>query len=129
MKKILAIFLYTLSFSCFAANPVILEECGKVTDRTASTFCGEFKDIAHCHCRADSGNRLPDDKCYQTKTFVYPNMLATFGSQDAACRWQAEHGSEKRAKYQECMDDWNCYMKGGKDSNGGVCGSTGRSCE
>lgn len=75
---------------------------------------------------ADGG--LPEKMCKDTK-IVYQRMIAAFGSQEGACRWQEKNGSPERTTYQECMDDWNCYMKGGVDSKGALCNATGKPCE
>ena len=120
MKKIVLLFMLGFSFSCFA-----LEYCNKAPDITDPTFCSEFSKIAICHCMADG--RLPPELCPSAQE-VYKRMIATFGSQDKACRWQEKNGSPERTTYQECMDDWNCYMKGGVDSKGRLCSGTGAAC-
>ena len=119
MKKIIVFFMCIFSLSCFA-------DCAKAPDPSDPNFCSAFKPIAVCHCMADG--HLPEKLCPNGKV-IHQRMIAAFGTQDAACLWQERNGSEKKATYQECMDDWNCYMKGGVDSNGGLCNATGNPCE
>jgi hypothetical protein len=122
MKKIFTLFLCIFSLSCFASSNIThysLHACSIAPPTTDPTFCSAFKKIAQCHCQEDG--HLPAGMCQDMNT-IYSRMIATFGSQDAACRWQ------KDTPYQECMDDWNCYRLGGKNSAGGLCSGTGAKC-
>lgn len=53
---------------------------------------------------------------------IYQRMMGMFGSIENACKFQRE------TPPQTCIDDWSCYLKGGKDSHGGLCSGTGKSC-
>jgi hypothetical protein len=53
---------------------------------------------------------------------IYNRMIAIFGTIEKACNFQVE------TSVQTCIDDWQCYLKGGKDTQGGLCSSTGKAC-
>ena len=125
MRKIITSFLCVLSFSCFAVSHPIIQYtngppdiCAKVLPISAN-FCPKFKEIAQCHCIHDGG--LPAGMCQDMNT-IHKRMLAAFGSQEGACKWQEQHGTPAKTSYQECMDDWNCYRLGGAQG-GLVCRS------
>lgn len=88
-----------------------------VTDNP--NFCSSFKEAAICHCTSMG---LPINFCQDLKA-LNARMLSMFGSLERACAFQ------KNTSQQTCMDDWNCYLNGGEDSNGRLCTSTGDSCE
>ncbi len=107
MKKIFAcIILLFMSFSCFAL-------CDNAPPTTDPTFCAKFKEIALCHCKVDAPKGTP---CTDVG-FIYRLMVMTYGSQDAACKYAAQHGSEKRTTADQCNKDWNCYRLGAGDCN------------
>jgi hypothetical protein len=122
MKKILATLLFLASFSCFATTAPA-PTCAKAPPVTSDQFCVQFKSIAQCHCMADGG--LPAGMC-QDMEVIYKRMKAAFGSQEAACLWQEQHGSPERTTYQDCMNDWYCYREGG--DHDGLCSGTGKRC-
>lgn len=110
MKKIVAILLSTLSISSYACDPAV--------PATAANFCPSFKAAVYCYCTDvwKAGGVCAD------MNRVYEIMMATHGSLDRACEFQ------KNTTKQICLDNWNCYRKGGRDSHGGLCSSTGRAC-
>lgn len=48
--------------------------------------------------------------------------MATFGSLEKICAFQRDTTKE------DCIDSWRCYLNGGKNLEGKLCNSTGRSC-
>lgn len=108
---ILALFLVVCS-NAMASN------CGKAEPRNTPAFCASFKSIAVCHC-TQSG--LPGAFCTDMKK-VYTRMITVYGTQQKACN------NQRDTTAQDCMNDWNCYRLGGKDSNGWVCNGTGAPC-
>lgn len=101
--------LLIFSVPSFAIAPLAPEECPLAPPTSDPAFCESFKSIAFCHCKIDSPNK---SICGSVKK-IYDVMLATFHTQERACKYQADNGSEKRATSQECMADWDCYWKGG----------------
>lgn len=91
--------------------------CGQV-DTTDPSFCTKFKAIAVCHCSAS----LPAGMCQDMNT-LYSRMIAMFRTQQRACEYQ------KDTTAQDCMDAWNCYRQGGRNSRGGLCSATGNACQ
>lgn len=111
MKNMIAAFLCCISMSGFA--------CSSASSTDDVTFCSSFKDVATCHCTSTG---LPKGLCNNMKS-LYSRMLIIFGSLEKACAYQ--HNTSE----QECIDDWNCYMRGGVDSQGKSCSSTQLPCE
>jgi hypothetical protein len=126
MKIIVTLCLYFLSFSCFAATSVplhtqthsIVKSCEQAVPSTDAGFCPSFKAVAECHCLE---NGLGPDTCGDMGA-LYQYMLDFFGSLENACSFQQD------SDYTTCMDDWNCYRKGGTNSQGGLCSATGSAC-
>lgn len=111
-KIILAIVL------CFFTLPIFAKsDCPQALPTNHKNFCASFKKSAICHC-SDS---LPDGMCQNMDT-LYSRMISVFGSLEKACEYQKDTAT------QTCIDDWNCYRKGGKDSQGRSCSSTGKKC-
>lgn len=111
IKKLLAtsIYLFSISgFSCTNAQP---------TD--SINFCSTFKAAATCYCTASG---LPASMCQNMKV-LNARMIIVFGSLQKACEYQHYTST------QDCINNWNCYLQGGKDSNGKLCSSTQRPCE
>ncbi|MBA3662117.1 MAG: hypothetical protein H0W64_10335 [Gammaproteobacteria bacterium] len=92
--------------------------CPQAVSASHPQFCQSFRAVAQCHC-TESG--LPAGMCRDMNT-IYKRMLAVFGSQQKACAYQ------KDTQFQTCMDDWNCYLLGGRDSLGNLCSTTGKRC-
>lgn len=126
MKRTIFFILAILSVSCFAETSfssykdVMSRSCDHAIPDTDPGFCDSFNKVAICHCL----ETVPAPGC-QNANQIYDRMTAksAFGTQEAACAYQ------KDVPYQECMDDWNCYRKGGQDSAGGLCSGTGKSCQ
>jgi len=115
IKSIVFLLLSLLSFSCFAAA----SSCSQAVPTNDPRFCPSFKSVAECHCTASG---LPKGMC-QDMNLLYDRMISIFGTLRKACEYQ--HDTDT----QTCMDDWNCYRSGGKDSQGRLCSSTGKACQ
>lgn len=116
MKWIFSLLLFLISFSAFAALKP--SHCPKAVPDYFANFCPSFKSVATCHC-VEGG--LPQGMC-QDMGALYKRMITMFGSLRGACQYQED------VPVQECIDAWNCYRIGGKDSLGRVCSSTARPC-
>lgn len=117
MKRILILFASSLlSFSVIAADLHL--SCPQALPSDHPGFCSSFKSVAVCHC-VESG--FPEGKCQNMST-LYLLMIARFGSIQKACEYQHDTTT------QICIDDWNCYRSGGRDSQGRLCSSTGNAC-
>jgi len=123
MRKIFFVFLLLFSMSTFAAENTAY--CAKCPPTTSKNFCKQFEAIAKCHCMNDLGG-LPEPLC-RDMNVTYQRMIAAFGSQEAACRWQEKNATPERTSYSQCMKDWNCYRLGGSNSEG-LCSGTGKKC-
>lgn len=121
LRKI--IFAGTMLFAVSAvANPVFpvpassqsANQCVVASD-TMPNFCDLFKSaVTSC-----SPVKLPMQG-------IYRMMIAVYGTLQNACVKQAaRYGSDP----QTCIDQWNCYWNGGKDSKGGLCSATGNKCD
>ena len=111
MKRFFIVFVCLFSFptfACIIANP---------TDD--ANFCPTFKTAATCYCTASG---LPAGMCQNMKN-LYSRMMVVFGSLQKACEYQ--HYTSP----QDCVDNWNCYLKGGIDSRGKLCNKTQQACE
>lgn len=86
-----------------------------VASDTVSNFCDLFKSaVTDC-------SPLP-----LSMHALYAMMVTVYGTLQTACQKQAsQYGSDP----QTCVDQWNCYWNGGKDSHGGLCSGTGKLCE
>lgn len=116
------IFALTISLCCFSASAMPLEQysnCPQALPSNHPKFCASFKSIAECHC-IEMG--LPKGMCKDTH-IIYDRMIAMFGSLQKACEYQ------KDTTVQICIDDWNCYRLGGRDSQGRLCSASGKACE
>lgn len=113
LNKITILFFCLFSLSCFASISV----CPSALPTTHSGFCASFVSAASCYC----SNSLPKKMC-EDMNLIYQRMMGMFGSIENACKFQRE------TPPQTCIDDWSCYLKGGKDSHGGLCSGTGKSC-
>lgn len=112
LKKILSLWFFfsvvsIQSFACPQALPV--DDPG---------FCQSFSDVARCYCQSQG---LPARMCSNVQ-LIYNRMISTFGSIDRACRYQREN------TYQNCLDDWQCFLNGGVLADGRVCSGTGLPC-
>lgn len=124
MKKLLVLLIFFCSFSgyAFAVNdagtvPAPLT-CPMAAPVSSGNFCASFKVAATCRCAAKG---LPPAICGNIHK-LYDYVIAFYhGSQDTMC------SDQKDTSKQDCMDDWDCYMKGG--DHGGLCNGTGLACE
>jgi hypothetical protein len=116
LKKIttLAVFLILL-----ASSVHVVAACPGAALPSSPAFCSSFKKSAECHCTSSG---LPKSICGNMHQ-LYQRMLALFGSLERACAYQRETPA------QVCIDSWNCYRLGGKDSKGKLCSGTGKSCK
>lgn len=112
-KKITALIFCLFSLPSFAFQFV----CPTALPTTHPGFCPTFVQAASCYC----SKSLPKKMCEDMK-LVYQRMIGMFGTIENACQFQRETPA------QTCVDDWKCYLKGGKDSHGGLCSNTGKSC-
>jgi hypothetical protein len=117
IKKILSILVSALSFSYVC--PILAASCGQALPSNDPGFCSSFKEIAQCHCTSSG---YPQAMCSDMNQ-LYSRMVAVYGSQEKACRYQTD------TSFQACMDDWNCYRIGGTNSLGQECSSTGKACQ
>lgn len=116
MKRTLILLACAFSMSSFAGGALL--KCPQALPTDSPKFCPSFKSVAECHC-VSAG--LPKMMCQNVES-IYTRMISMFGSLQKACEYQ------KDTTVQTCIDDWNCYRKGGKDSQGRLCSSTGKSC-
>lgn len=112
MKKWLSFLLLFVSFSCFASN------CPQALSTNDPNFCPSFKDAAICNCMAKG---LPYSLCSDVKQ-LYARLIGIFVTVEKLCAFQKETNKEI------CINDWGCYMNGGKDKAGLTCSSTGNAC-
>lgn len=122
MRFISVLLLAIASLSSFAFMPEAnfsFSECPKGLPPSDANFCSSFKDVAICHCIATG---VPRFLCKNMNT-LYNAMIMRYGSVENAC------ASQQDTTQQTCMDGWSCYRKGGKDSQGLLCSSTGKACE
>lgn len=105
----ISVFTATSAFACTNALP---------TDD--ANFCSSFKSTATCYC-ISSG--VPSGMC-QDMFMLYYRMMSVFGTLQKACEYQTYTST------QDCINNWNCYLHGGVDSNGHACnGGTQRPCQ
>ncbi len=81
-------------------------------------FCKSFQAVAQCHCQSSG---LPAKMCSNVSQ-VYQRMISTFGSIERACKYQ------KDTSYENCMQDWKCYLYGGNTNTHTLCNGTGKAC-
>lgn len=115
LKTATSALVLLLSSSTFAMTMT----CPPAVPDSSSNFCSSFKSVAHCYCTSAG---LPSFMCKDMGK-IYSRMVALYGSVQKACAHQ------RHTSAQECIDDWQCYLKGGKDSKNQLCNGTGRSCE
>jgi hypothetical protein len=108
-----------LSIICFfAVGSFAAPVCPDALPTNNPGFCDSFKIAAKCHCKKSG---LPTGMCNDTE-LLYRRLIAAWGSLENIC------ASQKYTSKQECVDDWNCYRLGGRNSKGQLCSSTGHSC-
>lgn len=110
---------YLLVVGCFFLSTTLAAAaCLPAAPSNTAAFCESFQAAAECHCTSSG---LPKGMCSNMGQ-LYARMLAMFRSVQRACEFQ--HNTTP----QECIDDWNCYLSGGKNSAGGLCSGTGNAC-
>ena len=125
MKKVFLLLACIISFPCFAnfipinTQTAVINSCPSATPTTDNNFCTSFKAAAECNCEL----RSPSKKLCQNVKQIYKLMIGYYGSLERACALQ--HNTTA----QVCIDGWNCYLNGGRDSTGGLCNATGNVCE
>jgi len=118
--SLLAIFNVSFAQPKFVYTAVnTFSNCPHAVPSNHPNFCNSFANVAKCHC-TEAG--LPGGMCSDVNA-IYNRMIAIFGNQRKACQYQ------KDTSVQECMDDWNCYRLGGKNSLAQLCSNSGRSCK
>lgn len=116
-----AIVALSISFSCLAAttfifpvqNPSSVTACPDSPSHLASNFCPGFYTAVMCNC----DEHFPAGYCEGSLHVqgIYNKMIAMYGSLATACQ------KNDPAAPQECIDQWNCYLNGGKDAAGRNC--------
>lgn len=110
IKKILLAFMCFCSVSSFA--------CPKALPTNDAGFCNSFKTAASCHCLSQA----PFPQMCKDMSTIYKSMISMYSTLERAC------AKQKLTTTQECIDNWNCYLRGGIDSQGRACSSTKRAC-
>ena len=111
LQKVFLTILCLFSLSSFA--------CPKAQATNDINFCSSFKAAATCYCTSSG---LPSGMC-QDMNLLYYRMLSVFGTLQKACAYQSY------TTVQDCIDNWNCYLRGGIDSTGKSCSATQRACQ
>ncbi len=104
---------------CFLYSCTVAFACTNALPTNNAGFCSSFKTAATCYCTSSS---FPAGMC-QDMEALYNRMMGVFGSLEKACAFQ------KYTDPQDCIDNWNCYRKGGHDSQKRLCSATGKSCK
>lgn len=112
IRKIFSAVFLCLAIPAFAG-------CPNALPTNDVNFCSSFKYVATCYCTSSG---LPGGMCKDMKA-LYNRMENVFGSLKKACEFQ------KYTTTQDCIDNWNCYLKGGVDSRKRSCSSTKKACE
>ncbi|WP_367606176.1 hypothetical protein [Legionella sp. W05-934-2] len=81
-------------------------------------FCASFQIAASCYCQQTG---LPKGMCQDMKQ-ILNRMVAAYGSLQSAC------ANQRHTPAQDCVDSWNCYINGGRDSKNQLCSGDGRRC-
>ncbi len=115
LKQIATLSIFVISL---VNSTNVLAACPGAALPSSPAFCSSFKVSAQCHC---TSNGLPKSICSNMQQ-LYQRMLGIFGTLERACAYQRETSA------QVCIDSWNCYRKGGKDSKGRLCSGTGKAC-
>lgn len=113
MKKIVILLIFLLG--CGAASAT---NCGQASPIDSPNFCTSFKNVARCHCIA---NGMHERLC-ENVNLIYKLMMNRYKSLENACR------SQQDTTVQKCVESWNCYLSGGKNSEGRLCSNTGARC-
>ncbi len=120
MKKSLLISACLLIHAaCFAGTPKTTA-CAMALPIDNPSFCSSFQTSATCNCE-EKAPWPPSFYC-ATMDRIYNAMKLRYGSLENAC------ANQTKTPQQMCIDDWNCYRNGGRDSRGLLCSGSGRAC-
>lgn len=108
----------SLAAALLAFSSLSFSACPNALPTDNPNFCASFKTSAQCYC-TNSG--LPAGMC-QDLNQLYSRMTAFYGSLENACR------AQKYTSFEDCMDNWNCYLFGGVDSHQRACSSNFSKC-
>jgi hypothetical protein len=97
-----------MALTCIVSSSVF--SCPSATPIGDAYFCSSFKTAATCYC-TNAG--LPSGMC-QDMNQLYFRMLTIYFTLQRACEHQTYTSTI------DCMDNWNCYLKG-VDSKGTSC--------
>lgn len=111
IKTAFALLIYCFTAICFASS------CPTALPTTDPGFCSTFVAAGTCYC----ANSLPKKMCSDMGQ-IHKRMISMFGTIERACNFQRETPAKT------CVDDWNCYLFGNRDSQGGLCSGTGKAC-
>lgn len=119
IRKIVLVYVSVCSLAwslpAFSAN----DDCPPAVATKNPNFCGSFITAATCRCNKAGG--IPKEICGDIKK-IYKYMISYYGSQQRACAIQ------KETTPRICEDDWNCFWKGGEDSNHNPCSGNKKAC-
>jgi hypothetical protein len=121
IKKFFFSLICIMSISAFSYNAAAYTICNRALPTDSPAFCKSFKEAASCYCKERKDRPFPAVYCENT-SWLYGMMVSTYGTLSNACE------NQKETSKQDCIDNWNCYMKGGTDSTGKSCSSTKKSC-
>lgn len=94
-----------------------------IANNTDPNFCSLFFSNALCVCQETSSTPKHPSECKDMHTY-YNYLMFTFQSLSEACHWLAMNVPEPdRVSVQDCVDNWNCYWRGGTNSKGDYCSS------
>ncbi len=114
-RYISAISALLFSMACFSMPT----GCPSAAATNTLEFCHSFKQAAECYCTSAG---VPRGMC-NNMSQLYNRMISMYGSVQRACEYQ------RHTSVQLCLDDWNCYRNGGKNSQNQLCNATGQACE
>lgn len=111
------IFIFFVCAAC-SLQFAFASSCPRALPTNDPMFCQSFVIAAQCRCLSAG---YPNFICHDLRR-IYKLMVFFYFSQKSACQHQQE------TSFRICMDDWNCYRYGGKDSRGQLCSKTGKAC-
>jgi hypothetical protein len=97
---------------------IVAFSCSNAKATNEVGFCDSFKEEVFCHCVAKG---WPKQMC-ENMDFLYKSMINFYDTLDNACHAQND------TTHANCMDNWNCYRKGGLNTHNEKCSSTGLAC-
>lgn len=89
---------------------------------TVGNFCTLFPaTVASCWPPVGAYKKFSHQQMMQN----YNLMKSVYGTLAQACR---KNAATTGSTVQQCIDQWTCYVTGGRDSQGGLCSGTGAAC-